>query len=382
MSDNHVKNISRRKFVTSIGMVAAALPLGASAFDFIPSAGKDFHFLLLGDIHFDKLEHHDLEYVRTKFSEGDVNQVHNYSRIAKENLPYLLNKAKEQASGLEADFYLQLGDFVEGLCGSEERATQQTNEFISLLKEQQLNRPFFVIKGNHDITGTGANETFTKIVLPWQTNEQKQAVKSANSTFVHKNTRFILFDGYTQDASLAWVKNVFAENKEKRIFFCVHQPVVPFSARSNWHVFAKPDQQKQREELINLLGENKVIVLCGHLHKTSILTRNTPKGKFVQICTGSVIENANTKIKDLLHGPETYGAGLLDLEPKFSPSSFEERKTNLENEKPFIRYFEYADFMGYSTVSVSNKGKVQMSIYHNWDSTPWKTFSVTDLLEV
>lgn len=99
MSD-HVKTISRRKFVASMGMVAAALPLGASAFDFFSSPGKGFNFLLLGDIHFDKLEHHDLDYVRTQFSEGDVTQVHNYSRITKNNFPHLLDKTKEQASVL------------------------------------------------------------------------------------------------------------------------------------------------------------------------------------------------------------------------------------------------------------------------------------------
>ncbi|HEX7847932.1 MAG TPA: metallophosphoesterase [Chitinophagaceae bacterium] len=379
MQNKAHRYISRRKFVASVGMLAVALPLGASAFDFLTSPGKGFHFSLLGDIHFDKLEHHDLEYVRNNFSGGDVTQVQNYSRITKDNLPQLLKRVKEEANKLNADFHLQLGDFVEGLCGSEEKAARQTNEFISLIKEQQLNRPFLVIKGNHDITGIGASETYSKIVLPWQEGEQEQTRRSANSTFVHKGARFILFDGYTPDESLAWLKEVFATNKEKLIFFCVHQPVVPFTARSNWHLFGKPSQQKKREELINLLGENKVIVLCGHLHKTSILTRTTPKGKFIQICTGSVIEDADGKVKNHLQGIDAYGASLLDLEPKFSPSSLEERKNNLENEKPFITYFEYADFMGYSTVSVSSKNKVEMSIYRNWDTQPWKKFSVSDL---
>ena len=108
-----MSTINRRKFITSLGMLSAALPLGASAFDFIPSAGKGFNFILLGDIHFDDLSYHDLEYVRTKFSEGDVNQVHNYSRIARENFPQLISTAKEQGIKLNADFYLQLGDFVE-----------------------------------------------------------------------------------------------------------------------------------------------------------------------------------------------------------------------------------------------------------------------------
>ncbi|HEX7903930.1 MAG TPA: metallophosphoesterase [Chitinophagaceae bacterium] len=380
MSKRIKKVISRREFVTSMGFLAAALPLGGSVFDFIPSAGNDFHFLLLGDIHFDSLDHHDLEYVKTKFGDGDTKQINNYSRITKDNLPLLLKRVKEEGTRLNTDFYLQLGDFVEGLCGSEELATKQTSGFISLINDHQLNRPFLVIKGNHDITGIGANETYKKIVLPWQTTEQQQSLSTANSTFVHKKARFILFDGYTPDESLVWLKTVLADNKEKLIFFCVHQPVVPFNARSNWHLFGKTNQQKQREELINLLGEHRVIVLCGHLHKTSILVRNTPRGKFVQVCTGSVIESFDDPVKDHLQGVNEYGANLLNLEPNFSPTSLEERKANLENEKPFLHYFEYADFMGYSSVSVDKKGKVEMAIYRNAETKPWKKFCVTDLL--
>lgn len=375
------KKLNRRKFIVTIGTLAAALPLGASAFDFIPSAGKSFNFLLLGDIHYDKWDFHDIEYVRTKFGDGDVVQIKNYSRIAQENFPLLVKVSKEKAINLNADFYLQLGDFVEGLCGSEQLATTQTNAFISFMQKQDINRPFFAIKGNHDITGVGARETFAKVVLPWQSKQQQKQLSNANSTFVHKNARFILFDGYTPDQSLAWLKEVLANHKEKTLFFCVHQPVVPFNARANWHLFGKPNQQKQREELLDLLGMHNAIVLCGHLHKTSILSRNTAKGRFVQICTGSVIEGANAPIKDHLDGLKYYGENLVNLEPNFSPKSLQERKDNLNNEKPYLTYFEYADFMGYSTVSVSSKGKVEMSIYANFDKTPWKVINVSNLFK-
>ena len=371
--------IDRRKFVYSIGMLTVALPLGVSAFDGFSSKGSEFKFLLLGDIHFDRIDHHDMEYVRTVFGEGDEVQVKNYSRITKDNLPVLIQRVKKVGSTLNADFYLQLGDFVEGLCGSEELASRQVLDFISFIKGYQLRRPFFVIKGNHDITGVGASSAYKKVVQSWQSDQQQQSLNSANATFVHKSVRFILFDGYTPSQSLSWLKEVLAVNTEKIIFFCIHQPVVPFSARANWHVFAKPDQRKEREELINLLGEHRVIVLCGHLHKTSILTRTTTKGKFVQVCTGSVIESLDAPIRDHLQGIEHYGTELLGLEPKFSPSTYEERKDNLEIEKPFIDYFEHADFMGYSSISVIDS-KVEMAVYQNANEEPWKKFNLSDLL--
>lgn len=375
-----MNTVNRRKFITSLGVVAAALPLGASAFDFIPSPGKSFNFLLLGDLHFDKWEHHDMDYLKAKYP-NDIVQIENYSRITKENLPLLMTIAKEKATQANADFYLQLGDFVEGLCGSEELAQKQTKQFISLVADQKLNRPFFVIKGNHDITGEGARETFNKTVLPWQSEEQQKPMPSANSTFVHKNARFILWDCYTADQSLEWLKDVIKEHKEEVLFFCVHQPVVPFNSRANWHVFSKQSEQAKREELLNILGEHKAIVLCGHLHKTNVTTRSTPKGSFVQVCTGSVVPAPDAPVKNYLKGLDAYNEDLVNLEPGFSAASLQERKDNLTKEKPFIKYFEYADFCGYSTVSVSKKNEVMISIYANVDAKPWNTYNLTQLLK-
>ena len=373
-----MKKINRRKFITSIGVLSAALPLGASAFNFSPSKGNGFNFILLGDLHFDKLEHHDMQYVKEKYP-NDIVQIENYSRITKENFPRLIQVAKAKAGKMNADFWLQVGDFVEGLCGSEALAQKQTKEFISFVAAQKLNRPFFVVKGNHDITGEGARETYKNTVLPWQRNELNKSMPTANATFVHKKARFVIFDGYTPDESLEWLKGVLNEHKENILFFSVHQPVVPYNARANWHVFAKPGQRKQREELLNLLGEHSAIVLTGHLHKTSVLTRSTPKGNFVQVAIGSVIPSFDAPIKDHLKGLDAYNVDLVNLEPNFSPASLQERKDNLQNEKPFIKHFEYADFCGYATINVSAKNEVMLSVYPNTDKEAWRTVSLTQL---
>lgn len=372
--------VNRRKFIASLSMIAAALPLGASAFNFIPSKGNGFNFMLLGDIHFDKLEHHDMDYLKLKYP-NDIVQIQNYSRITRDNFPLLMRVAKDKAKTVNADLWLQLGDFVEGLCGSEKLAQQQTQEFISYVADMDLKRPFFVVKGNHDITGEGAREVYKKTVLGWQQKELKQALSTANYTFVHKNTRFIIFDCYTADESLEWLKKILPECKEERLFFSVHQPVVPYSARANWHIFAKPNQKDKREELLNLLGEHRAIVLTAHLHKTSILSRKTAKGKFVQVAIGSVIDGPNAAVKNHLKGLDVYNAGLLDLEPKFSPDTFQERKDNIENERPFIEHFEFADFCGYATMSISDKSEVEMTIYKNVDSNAWTTVNLTALLD-
>lgn len=371
--------VNRRKFIASLSVIAAALPLGASAFDFIPSKGKGFNFMLLGDIHFDKLEHHDMDYLKLKYP-NDIVQIQNYSRITRDNFPLLMRAAKEKAKTVNADLWLQLGDFVEGLCGSEKLAQQQTQEFISYVADMNLKRPFFVVKGNHDITGEGAREVYKKTVLSWQEKELKQALSTANYTFVHKNARFIIFDCYAADESLEWLKKILPQHKEELLFFSVHQPVIPYSARSNWHIFAKPNQRAKREELLNLLGEHNAIVLTAHLHKTSILCRTTAKGKLVQVAIGSVIDAPNAPVKNHVKGLDAYNASLLDFEPKFSPDTLQERKDNIENERPFIEHFEFADFCGYATMNISEKSDVELTIYKNADNKAWTTVCLTELL--
>jgi len=179
---------------------------------------------------------------------------------------------------------------------------------------------------------------------------------------------------------LDWLKVILADHKEEHLFFCVHEPVVPYTARATWHVYNRDPQR--REELVNLLGKHRAIVMGGHLHKASILTRSTPFGNFVQVGIGSVIPAAVAPIKDHLKGVENYSAELLNLEPGFSPETKLARKEVLEKEAPHIRHFEYADFCGYGTIKVNTGNEIEMSIFANTDLFPWTTVNLTKLLKV
>jgi len=379
MKSSHV---SRRTFLQRLSTIAAALPVPSWAKGITGAAQKPFNFMFLGDLHFDKLMHHDMSYLKEKYP-NDIHQIENYSRITRENLSALMNVSKECANKTDAKFYLQIGDFVEGLCGSKELASLQTNELISYIDQQKLQRPFIAIKGNHDITGTGAKEVYDEIVLPWQAKQLQQSVDSANNVYVYNGARFILFDCFKELESLAWLKTVIKDHKKDEIlFFCTHIPVVPYDARSNWHIYVHPDQEQRREELLNLLAEHHAIVLSGHLHKTSILTRSTQSGTFVQVGLGSVIPSLNAPIKNHLKGLDTYGADLVHLEPNFSPGSLEARREILEKEKPYIRYYEYADFCGYASVRVDSRRDVTLSIFANADEQPWTVANLTQLFKV
>lgn len=393
-------NLNRRKFITSLSTLAVGLPFAGSALDVIAGSGRsfdfstdkdsDFNFMLFGDMHYDDLKYHDFDYVKKKFSADDIRQQKEYSNIALNNLPKLMTVSKKWADDSNAKFYLQLGDVVEGLAGSNKLATGQAESFINFIAQQKLGKPFIVVKGNHDITGTGAKEMYLNTILPWQNEELQhnilawnsmktdQSLNLANRTFVYNSARFIIYDCFNEE-SLDWLKTVLKEHdKSQQLFFCTHVPVVPYDDRSTWHIFAH--NQQKREELLNLLGQFRAIVLSAHLHKFGLVTRNTPSGNFVQLGIGSVIYGLNAPIKNHLQGLDSYNADLVNLEPHFSPASLEERKQILIKEKPHIRSYEYADICGYGLVKVSDK--VELSVFVNADKKPWKIVNLTDMLNI
>lgn len=77
--------------------------------------GQADAFIVMGDLHFDKFEHHDLEYVRTR--PQDYKQIMNeYPQYTAFFIPHFLRVIKAQAEkpahGIKA--VVQLGDLVQG----------------------------------------------------------------------------------------------------------------------------------------------------------------------------------------------------------------------------------------------------------------------------
>src|SRR6478736_7098536 len=125
---------SRRDFLKAVAAGGALLgPAGNWAIS-ADEENENWAFPLLGDLHFDRLEHHDHQWLK-KEHPGDVSQVENYSRITREMTPRLLARVRGLLTELRREkttvpFVLQLGDLLEGLCGSAELAQRQAREGI------------------------------------------------------------------------------------------------------------------------------------------------------------------------------------------------------------------------------------------------------------
>src|SRR5689334_1043298 len=175
--------LSRRSFVKQAAATCAALgPAGNWAL----AAGEDVgdcSFPLLGDLHFDRLEHHDHEWLAREHP-GDVSQVQNYSRITREMTPRLFSRVTQMLNEFQAEkrpvpFVLQLGDLLEGLCGNNELAARQAREGIDFVRDANFSAPLVMTKGNHDVTGPGATEAYRQILLPYLSEANRAEIKEA-----------------------------------------------------------------------------------------------------------------------------------------------------------------------------------------------------------
>ena len=381
MSGFQSPDISRRAFVRLASVSVAVLVSGRRVFAATPDQEAAtrradeqplYSFPLLGDIHYDKMSHHDLDWVR-KEKPGDERQILNYSKVTETLTPGLFANvsAAVKASAAPVPFVVQVGDIVEGLCGSYDLAQTQYRDAFAAIEAAKFGVPFLITKGNHDITGPGAVNAYDKDLIPWLAGQGRQA-QFAGANYIRRqdDDLFVFFDSYVPD--LDWLEQTLAANKGRHVFVVNHQPIVPYNARSNWGLFTMKADDPRRPRLLSLLGRYNAIVLSGHLHKYSLLTRNTDAGPFTQLAVSSVLRSADERTsKDLIVGIDKYAASLVDLEPKFAPDSLELRRDLLAAERPSISRFEYSDVPGYAMIKVY-ADRVDADIYIGLANDPWR----------
>jgi UDP-2,3-diacylglucosamine pyrophosphatase LpxH len=369
------RTLDRRRFLTAAGSLAL---LSGPALAVERRPGERFSFALLGDLHLDRLEHHDMEWLRRE-KPNDVRQVEDYSRITREVMPGLFAEVKEQLAARQgAVFTVHVGDLVEGLCGTPELARVHCRDAVTLVRETKLGTPFLFCKGNHDVTGPGSVEAFDQVLLPFLSDGAGKELRTSCYTVERGDALFVYYDAYRRD-SLDWLEKTLEGRRARHLFFVIHPPVVPFGARSTWHVFARPEQREQRERLLRVLGRHRAIVLCGHLHKFGTVVRKTEEGPFVQLMVSSILSRPAVEPRDQVSGVDRYGPDLVNLEPSFQPESVPQRREMLSAERPFVRQFEYANAPGYAMVEVDG-GTVRANVYCGLGKRLWKPLDLSGLL--
>ncbi len=341
--------------------------------------GAAYSFVYLGDLHFDRMSHHDLAWVRAN-KPNDIRQIDGYVASTERYAPGLLrqiNRSIESSNG-RIKMVVQGGDLTEGLCGSMGLQETQFREVIAFIREIIPQMKFVMTKGNHDITGPGAREAFDRVVLPWLSSECDKQIDSASFFFLQGPDLFIFFDAYHNN-DLDWLEQTLRQNKHRHAFVVMHPPAVPYSARSTWHLFSREQEKEVRARFLDILGANRAILLTAHLHRYAIVTRKTSRGAFVQLSMNSVVSSPKPSVRHYLEGVSHYDGTLVELEPGFQPETEVQRRQMLEDEKPYITSFEFADFPGYAVINVSDAG-ITADIFVADSAEAWKSVSLTPML--
>jgi 3',5'-cyclic AMP phosphodiesterase CpdA len=333
--------------------------------------------ILLGDIHYDRIEDHHMEWLKDK--PGDIRQVEEYTRITSEHWSDFMEVIKNR---VDSDDYpvkaiIQAGDLSEGLAGSEEKARQMASHVMDAVDATDMPVPWIIAKGNHDITGPGAKEAFQEFYVPLfrkQTGDQE--IENASYSYTVDDVQITCIDPWDRQTDMvAFLEQELTASDAAHKFVVVHEPVIPVTERC-WYVY-KNDREK-RNELLSVIARNNAVVLCGHLHRYSVVRRETDDGPVVQVMAVSVVRDRAYQVPDTLI--TSYGASLLEYDPQWQPETLPQRKAILEEEARYVTYYTQTDLPGYAKINIdTDTESMVLQYYPAFGEKPYDTVDLSAL---
>lgn len=347
---------------------------------FVPSFSQKSSFIVLGDIHYDLLEDHDMAWLKTK--PDDLRQVTKEYTIYtglywKDFISVLKGKVKNTRPEVKA--IVQAGDFSEGLAGSPEKARQMASNAMKAIDASDMHVPWIIAKGNHDVTGPGSIDAFTEFYTPMfrkQTGDNK--IMNASYSYRYDNVQITCIDPWDKSVDMVdFLDNELSSSNAKFKFVVVHEPVVPVTERCWYTLRYEPEK---REKLLEVIARNKAIVLCAHLHRYSVVARKTDFGPIVQVMVVSVIKDKDYLIPSKVI--TEYGASLAEGYPDWEPATLEIRKQILTEEARFVTFYKQTDLPGYALIKINGKkGTVVLDYYAAFGQKPFDSVNLTELIK-
>ena len=259
-------------------------------------AGNSYNVTLLGDIHYDHMKYHDMskmkhlgipqkKYVYNKdgyFSWRNhsiwttVNKGGSVEKntplnmnMWKKYMPELLDNAAAEAKKRDSVCTIQLGDLIHGDCYNLELNKQNLQNALKQLTSR-FNKTF-VVSGNHDARGPGAQQAWDEVVDPYLDKCVKNLQrKKTNYYFTIGKDLYFFYDLMNPDVD--FLEKAFKENPDSRYtFFMSHVPLLPTSKRAIRNVLSDDIMR-----LFSLLEKRNAIVLSGHTHNVSVVKYFNP----------------------------------------------------------------------------------------------------------
>lgn len=337
-------------------------------------------FLILGDLHYDQLADHDMNWLGTK--PDDLRQVtKEYTVYTEKNWNDFMQVLRQKVLTVNppVSAVIQLGDLSEGLAGSSEKALQMAANAMKAVEAANMPVPWIIAKGNHDVTGPGAVEAFQKFYVPMirkQTNQPE--IKNASYSYTSGDVQITCLDPWDKNTGMvAFLEKELSASHAKFKFVAVHEPVIPVTERC-WHTLRQDPEQ--RGKLLEVIARHKAIVLCAHLHRYAVVSRNTTSGPIVQVMVNSVVKDRDYQKPSRMI--TEYGPSLAENIPEWQPETLEARKAILAEEAKYVTFYKQTDLPGYAIVKTDGKkGTIQMEYYAAFGKEPFDKIDLTKLIK-
>jgi hypothetical protein len=352
---------------------------------------QEVSFIVLGDMHYDRLDDHDLDYVTTR--PQDYDQIFKeYPQYTAFFMPKFLQLIKKQTGAIKPSVkaVVQLGDLVEGVSGNFTLAKKMDRGVVDMLDSVHLPVPWVLVKGNHDVSNSpGQPEAWEEVIRPFIERQVNKFIDHGMYTYrINNDVEFFVLDQFfsndrmvPETDMIAFLEKELKASTAKYKFVMAHQPVVPITQRC-WHLLAgirRPlTDTTVREKFLNLLAKYKVIMLSAHLHEYSVLARKTNSGNLVQVMVNSVNRGLDPP-QPKNYTTEYKGEKWVDENADWQPATKAVRYKILAEEKKHIINFRKADLPGYAVISITPKGNVILNYYNGLSEKPFETVDLTEM---
>ena len=336
---------------------------------------SDYEILLIGDLHYDNADLHP-----GPLSDVTRRELARNLAVWREAAPALLEQAGKTARG-RVDFTIQLGDFVQGDFEREELHRRGQREILDLLRAK-LPAPLYLVKGNHDIRGEGAQEAFDKDIIPYleATAQQPMAVPGCADYAIRKGRDLFLFcDGPGHaPARYAWMEKTIESVPDLRHLFIVcHYPAVLCDSDIPWCLLMGDlNALDLQRKMLTLLTRHNAIVLCAHTHtmRQVFYTEPGTPGRITQIALFSMpVEGDNDLSERVITVDEYLAQDYVKrivagkYHPVFEP--FFGRMSDIT---------EYRPRAGFFFLRVEADGAVKLVCHSNGSPTPQRTIVLAE----
>ena len=325
-----------------------------------PGKGRRYSVVVIGDTHYDLAP----ESIYHSLYDEPVEWLNRVQReefarngeMWKERCPSLVRRAAGLADA-STRFALQLGDLVQGDCGSGEVHRKMLSDAMDTVKAGLGGLPLVTVVGNHDIRGKDAEAVYNEYMPLRMSAELGVPVAKTTFSFTVGDDAWIVVDFNRPDD--AEMDRLLARSEGARnTFIVVHGPAFPIdSSAARWFYQGSLKQTEARHHFRREFARRNAIVLCGHSHCTELADWYGDGGRITQMTFNSVwaSEPLGTYVIDS-EGADNYGSLRGRIRANADGTPLKDESALFDEYRPGLKRYVHSPAAGSYRLDVSPRG--------------------------